>query len=98
MAKFYFNISDNDGMTGGDLPYEYPTLADAVAQAKTVLSEMALDGIPRDDGSRLAVEVVDMDRRPLVTVSIVLRIDRAPGGSAAGTSSDFSTIQVDDVR
>lgn len=91
MATFYFNIMDSDGLTQGDFPYEYATLAEAVSQAKTVLSEMALDGIPRDDGSRLSVEVVDGSRHPLVTVSIELRVDCVQGDATIVKSGGDGT-------
>ena len=46
MPKFYFKTKDNDGISPGDAPFEYPSLMAAIDQAKKVLAEMALDGIP----------------------------------------------------
>lgn len=75
MAKFYFNTSDNDGLMQGDSPFDYPSLTAAIEQAKNVLAEMALDGIPDRHGSRFSVAVEDDQHQPIVTVSIELRVD-----------------------
>ena len=69
MAKFFFNTSDNDGTLPGDSPFEYPTLTAAIEQAKTVLAEMALDGIPDGNGRCLSVEVANDHHQPIVTKS-----------------------------
>ena len=47
MSHFYFKTMDNDGMIPGDLPLEFPDLFAAVEEAKHVLAEMALDGLPQ---------------------------------------------------
>ena len=46
MSLFYFKTIDNDGTAPGDLPFEFPDLFAAVEEAKHVLAEMALDGLP----------------------------------------------------
>lgn len=81
MAKFYFNTRDNDGLSQGDLPFDYPTLTAAIEQAKSVLAEMALDGIPDGNGRCLTVEVENADHKPIVTISIELKVDYPCGGS-----------------
>ena len=81
MAKFYFNTRDNDGLLQGDRPFDYPTLTAAIEQAKSVLAEMALDGIPDGNGRCLAVEVENDDHKPMVTMSIELKVDYPSGGS-----------------
>jgi hypothetical protein len=50
VPRFYFKINDNDGTLPGEAPFEYPTLTAAIEQAKRVLAEMAVDGIPGDNG------------------------------------------------
>lgn len=75
MTAFYFNTRDNDGVSPGDSPFEYPTLMDAIEQAKKVLAEMALDGIPDGSGRRLSVELESADHQPIVTVSIELKVE-----------------------
>ena len=47
----------------------------AIDQAKCVLAEMALDGIPEGNGGRISVEVADDLKQPVVTLSIVLVVD-----------------------
>lgn len=75
MTAFYFNTRDNDGVSSGDSPFEYPTLMDAIEQAKKVLAEMALDGIPNCTGRRLSVELENAEHQPIVTVSIELKVE-----------------------
>jgi hypothetical protein len=41
---------DNDGTVPGDLPFEFADLFAAVEEAKHVLAEMALDGLPQWPG------------------------------------------------
>ena len=81
MAKFYFNTQDNDGLSPGDWPFDYPSLTAAIEQAKCVLAEMALDGIPDGNGRRLSVEVANDHHQPVVTVSIELKVDYPENGS-----------------
>jgi hypothetical protein len=75
MPRFYFKTKDNDGISPGDAPFEYPTLMDAIDQAKKVLAEMALDGIPDDNGRQLTVELENGNHEPVVTVSLILKVD-----------------------
>jgi hypothetical protein len=79
MPRFYFKTKDNDGTLPGDAAFEYPTLRAAIEQAKRVLAEMALDGIPDDNGRQLTVELEDGNHEPVVSVSLVLKVDyKAP--------------------
>lgn len=75
MTAFYFNTRDNDGVSPGDSAFEYPTLMEAIEQAKKVLAEMALDGIPDGTGRRLSVELENANHQPIVTVSIELTVE-----------------------
>jgi hypothetical protein len=77
MPKFYFKTKDNDGISPGDAPFEYPTLTAAIDQAKKVLAEMALDGIPDENGRQLTVELEDGNHDPVVVVSLILKVDYA---------------------
>jgi hypothetical protein len=98
MAKFYFNTRDNDGLSPGDSLFEYPTLRAAVEQAKTVLAEMALDGIPDGDGRCLSVEVENDTHQPIVTVSIEFKVNYPTGGGqSAADGSDVSVGDGNDV-
>ncbi len=75
MSKFYFKTKDTDGTFPGDAPFEYPTLMAAIEQAKRVLAEMALDGIPDDAGQQLSVELQNGDHEPIVTISMELTVE-----------------------
>jgi hypothetical protein len=90
MAKFYFNTRDNDGMSLGDSLFEYPTLTAAVEEAKTVLAEMALDGIPDGDGRSLSVEVENDAHQPIVTVSIEFKVNYPTGGAQSAADGEGS--------
>lgn len=57
MSTFYFRIHDLDTVLGIDEGYDFPDLMSAIAEGKRVLAEMAVDGIPHDEGKRLVVEM-----------------------------------------
>jgi len=73
MASFYFKTIDNDGVLPGDLPFEFPDLESAVIEAKTVLAEMALDGLPTNSDLHLQIEVQNANFVPIVR--IILQMD-----------------------
>ncbi len=58
MSGFQFRFSDGDGDVETGEVYEFPDLLGAIEEAKRVLAEMALDGIPRASGTSITVEVV----------------------------------------
>ena len=80
MSVFYFKTRDNDGAEPADLPFEFPDLFAAVEEAKHVLAEMALDGLPRSPDEALSVEVQNGDRNPIVTLRLELKIDYPQSG------------------
>lgn len=75
MSLFYFKTIDNDGTVPGDLPFEFPDLFAAVEEAKHVLAEMALDGLPQWPGGSLGIEVQNGDRSPIVRQRLELKVD-----------------------
>mgnify|MGYP001054499849 CR=1 FL=1 len=75
MSLFYFKTIDNDGTVPGDLPFEFPDLFAAVEEAKHVLAEMALDGLPQWPGGSLGIEVQNGDRSPIVRLRLELKVD-----------------------
>lgn len=75
MSVFYFKTHDNDGTVPADRPFEFPDLFSAVEEAKHVLAEMALDGLPIAPDKKLSVEVQNGDRRPIVNLQLELKID-----------------------
>ena len=74
MSAFYFSVVDNDGVIGADEPFEFPSLTAAVEQARTVLAEMALDGLPAAPANMIEIEVQDADRVPVARMTLELRI------------------------
>ncbi|GAA3114235.1 hypothetical protein GCM10010520_67730 [Rhizobium viscosum] len=75
MSHFYFKTIDNDGTVPGDLPLEFPDLFAAVEEAKHVLAEMALDGLPQWPDGSLGIEVQNGDRSPIVRLRLELKVD-----------------------
>jgi len=74
MAAFYFKVIDNDGTIPADDPFEFPDLIAAIRQAKIVLAEMALDGLPEDPIKALEIEVLNADQMPVVRMTLELQI------------------------
>jgi hypothetical protein len=74
MPRFYFKTKGNDRTSPSGAPFEYPTLTAAIEQAKRVLTEMALDGIPNDNGRQFTVELEDGNHGPVVSVSMILKV------------------------
>ena len=74
MAAFYFKVVDNDGTIPADDAFDVPDLMAAIRQAKIVLAEMALDGLPEDPVKALEIEVQNADHRPVVRMKLELQI------------------------
>jgi len=74
MTAFYFNVIDNDGTIPADDPFDFPDLMTAIRQAKIVLAEMALDGLPQDPVKALEIEVQNGDQMPVVRMKLELKI------------------------
>ncbi|MBP1857326.1 DUF6894 family protein [Rhizobium herbae] len=74
MAAFYFNVIDNDGTIPADDAFDFSDLMAAIRQAKIVLAEMALDGLPKDPVKALEIEVQNADHMPVVRMKLELKI------------------------
>lgn len=72
MGRYFFKVQDQDGVLQPDRGFDFPDIAHAAEQAKVLLAEMALDGLPRDPVDTIAVELQDANRVPLLTVRLVL--------------------------
>jgi hypothetical protein len=55
--------------------YEFPDLLSAIEEAKRVLAEMALDGIPKAPGASISVEVVNAARVVVAKVGLTLNVE-----------------------
>ena len=67
-----------DGTAAADLPFEFPDLFSAIEEAKHVLAEMALDGLPSAPERRLSIEVQNSERLPIVSLQLELKISYLP--------------------
>lgn len=86
MALFYFKVVDNDGTIPADDGFEFPDLPSAVRQAKVVLAEMALDGLPQDPEKALEIEVQNADHFPIVRLLLELKVDYLAAPAVKTTS------------
>ncbi|OWW04879.1 hypothetical protein ATY81_02615 [Rhizobium sp. R72] len=74
MTTFYFTTQDSERALDDGESYDLPDLLSAIDEAKNVLSEMAADGIPRNDGQQLLVEILNSERVPVVRLTLGLEI------------------------
>ncbi len=74
MTKFHFRTTDLDAIWQDEQGYDFPDLPTALAQAKRLLGEMAIDGLPENSGGALKVELFNADRVSIATVALELRI------------------------
>jgi hypothetical protein len=72
MERYYFKIQDQDGVLQPDRGFEFPDLERAKEEAKTLLAEMALDGLPNEPIDSISVELQDTNRVPILTFRLVL--------------------------
>jgi hypothetical protein len=72
MSGFQFRFSDREGEVAPEEIYEFPDLFSAVDEAKRVLAEMALDGIPTVSGNSITVEVIDSNGLIAAKVGLTL--------------------------
>ncbi|MFB2549935.1 DUF6894 family protein [Ensifer soli] len=72
MPTFYFDVHDQDGVVSIEQPFDFADVGDAIAEAKTVLTEIAHDGPP---GSDRPLEVHVRDEAHVTRVVVRLRFD-----------------------
>ena len=72
MGQFYFKIQDQDGVLQPDRGFEFQDLELAKTEAKTLLAEMALDGLPNEPIDSISVELQDANRVPILTYRLLL--------------------------
>lgn len=81
MERYYFKIQDQDGVLQPDRGFDFLDLQTAKREAKTLLAEMAVDGLPNDPVDSISVELQDADRVPILTFRLVL--EAIPHGTQA---------------
>ena len=72
MQRYYFKIQDQDGVLQPDRGFEFVDLERAKEEAKMLLAEMAVDGLPNEPIDSISVELQDANRVPIVTFRLVL--------------------------
>lgn len=72
MERYYFKIQDQDGVLQPDRGFEFENLERAKEEARTLLAEMAIDGLPNEPVDSISVELQDANRVPVVTFRLVL--------------------------
>ena len=75
MCSFKFRFRDQDGDVASDESYEFSDLFAAIAEAKRVLGEMALEGLPGPSDEAMAVEVLNADGFPVARVGLTISVD-----------------------
>ncbi|OLP62390.1 hypothetical protein BJF93_23870 [Xaviernesmea oryzae] len=78
MALFYFRVLDKDGGGASESAHEFASLADAKAEARRALGEMAADGLPGEALNMMSVEVLDAQKQSLIEVRLL--IEELPKG------------------
>ncbi|RFZ88408.1 hypothetical protein D0Y60_04255 [Shinella sp. WSJ-2] len=79
MERYYFKIQDQDGVLQPDRGFEFVDIEKAKEEARTLLAEMAVDGLPSEPVDSISVELQDANRVPIVTFRLVL--EAIPHGS-----------------
>lgn len=74
MGRYYFKIQDQDGVLQPDRGFDFPDIERAKAEVKTLLAEMAVDGLPNEPVDSIAVELQDENRVPILTLRLVLEL------------------------
>ena len=75
MFGFQFRFSDREVEVAPGEVYEFEDLFSAVDEAKRVLAEMALDGIPTVSGASITVEVINSTGLVAAKVGLTFNVD-----------------------
>ena len=72
MPGFHFRIVDRDGVFSTEQAFEFDSAEAACRHAKTVLAEMALDGLPGEPVNTYSVQVLDARRSPIFEIRLMV--------------------------
>ena len=75
MAKYFFDVQDNDSFYPDDVGVELPSIETVKAQASRTMGEIAKDVLPGSEVRTLAIEVRD-DLGPVLRVALRFEIER----------------------
>lgn len=70
-----FRFKDQDGDVATYDRYDFPDLLAAIEEAKRVLGEMALDGLPGHHGEAISVQVLNSDGVAVARVGLTLSVE-----------------------
>jgi hypothetical protein len=72
MARYYFKIQDQDGVLQPDRGFDFSDAEHAKDEAKLLLTEMALDGLPCGAIASISDELQDANRVPIFTFRLIM--------------------------
>lgn len=76
MAKFYFDVREDQRFYSDDGGLEFPSLEAAEQEAIQAAADIGRDRLPRADTREVTVEVRNDRRQRVLTVKVSLEIDR----------------------
>lgn len=79
MPRFTFVTKDADGPTPADRMFDFSDMEAAVDEAKKVLAEMALDGIPTSQDQPIWVEIFDAELNRVAKLALQISIEFGSG-------------------
>ncbi|NVP58355.1 DUF6894 family protein [Mycoplana rhizolycopersici] len=79
MPGFAFGTKDADGPSPADRMFDFSGLEAAIDEAKKVLAEMALDGIPTKQDQPIWVEIFDAEFNRVAKVALQISIEIGSG-------------------
>ena len=79
MHRYYFDIVDQNGLTSDTEGMEFPTMDQAVAEARRALGGLVKDAL--SDGQNLPIEIRirDGDKRP-VLLTVIMTTENGSSG------------------
>ncbi|MDF1631254.1 hypothetical protein [Mycoplana sp. MJR14] len=79
MPDFAFVTKDEDGATPSDRMFQFADLEAALDEARKVLAEMALDGIPTAEDQPIWIEIFDENLHRVAKLVLQLKVEYGSG-------------------
>jgi hypothetical protein len=79
MARYYFDIRDDEGWCFDETGSDYPTIEAAKTEASRALAEIARDSLPGPDRLLFIISVRDEHKQPLFEVRLTIEVLRPAG-------------------
>lgn len=77
MTRYYFDVTDGDGLFVDDVGMELPNIESAVREARKAMADMARDVLREDGGQEVTIGIREGADGPVVT-SVTLKTDVSP--------------------